>query len=175
MLRTIVRNLSANYIGVAGQILVAFILTPFVIRTLGDEMYGIWTIIAALGAYLTLFDVGMVSAITKYISHGDKLHEKGHVTKVISCAAVIAIPITLFLFLVSPFTGQALMQIMNINEAHYKIIVIATMLTTIEVGIFVFAGLFRGVILGLQRNDIENLIQLSALALRAIGLSLIHI
>ncbi len=173
MLRTIVRNLSANYIGVAGQILVAFILTPFVIKTLGDEMYGIWTIIAALGAYLTLFDVGMVSAITKYISHGDKLHEKGHVTKVISCAAVIATPIALFLFLVSPFTGQALMQIMNINEAHYKIIVIATMLTTIEVGIFVFAGLFRGVILGLQRNDIENLIQLSALALRAVGIYLV--
>lgn len=168
MLRTIVRNLSANYVGVAGQIVVAFMLTPFVIRSLGDEMYGVWTIIAALGAYLTLFDVGMVSAITKYISHGDKLHEKGHVTKVVSCAAVIAVPITLFLFLVSPFTGRALMQIMNINEAHYKIIVIATMLTTIEVGIFVFAGLFRGVILGLQRNDIENLIQLSVLALRAV-------
>lgn len=173
MLRTIVRNLSANYIGIAGNIIVAFMLTPFVIRTLGDEMYGIWTIIAALGAYLTLCDVGLVSAITKYISHGNKLEEKGHVAKVVSCAAVIAIPITLFLFLLSPFTGQALMRIMNINEAHYKIIVIATMMTTIEVGIFVFAGLFRGVILGLQRNDVENLIQLSVLGLRAIGIYLV--
>lgn len=173
MLKTIVRNLSANYIGIAGSIVIAFILTPFVIRTLGDEMYGIWTIIAAMGAYLTLFDVGLVSAITKYISHGNKLEEKGHVAKVVSCAAVIAIPIALFLFLLSPFTGQALMRIININEAHYKIIVIATMMTTIEVGIFVFAGLFRGIILGLQRNDIENLIQLSVLCLRAVGIYLV--
>ena len=112
--RTIVRNLSANYIGVAGQILVAFMLTPFVIRTLGDEMYGIWTIIAALGAYLTLCDVGVVSAITKYISHGNKLQDKGHVTKVISCAAVIVLPITLFIFLLSPFTGQLLLSLIHI-------------------------------------------------------------
>ncbi|HEV2246346.1 MAG TPA: hypothetical protein VGW37_06805 [Terriglobia bacterium] len=49
-------------------VVVAFFLTPFVIHSLGDRMYGFWTLAAAFVGYYGLMDLGLSSAVNRYIA-----------------------------------------------------------------------------------------------------------
>ena len=49
---TIVKNVASNYVGVMGSIVIAFFLSPYLVHTLGDTGYGVWSIIASLTAYM---------------------------------------------------------------------------------------------------------------------------
>lgn len=52
----------------AAQVLVAFFLTPFVIHSLGDRMYGFWTLVAAFIGYYGLMDLGLGTAVSRYVA-----------------------------------------------------------------------------------------------------------
>lgn len=47
---------------------VTFVITPFVVRSLGDRMYGFWTLLGTLMGYYGLLDFGLSSAAARYIS-----------------------------------------------------------------------------------------------------------
>ena len=61
------RNTLASY----GRFLVAFLvlacLTPWVTRILGDERYGLWVLLLAVGGYLELLDMGLAGATVKHL------------------------------------------------------------------------------------------------------------
>jgi len=44
------------------------ILTPFVIRKLGDSEYGLYTLIGSLIAYLSLMDFGIANTVVRYVA-----------------------------------------------------------------------------------------------------------
>jgi len=52
----------------AAQIVVAFFLTPFVIHHLGDRMYGLWALVGTFIGYYGLLDLGLASAVSRYIA-----------------------------------------------------------------------------------------------------------
>jgi O-antigen/teichoic acid export membrane protein len=97
----------------AGQVAplaVSLITTPFVIRMLGAESYGIFILITLIPSYLGFADFGMGLASTKYASEaygdGDLVRE----ARIVRTAALIAltssVPIALILFLFSsPIIG----------------------------------------------------------------------
>lgn len=47
-------------------ILIAFLLTPFIIKTLGNAGYGIWTIVTSILGYYGLLNLGVTSAVSRY-------------------------------------------------------------------------------------------------------------
>lgn len=47
-------------------ILIAFLLTPFIIKTLGNAGYGIWTIVTSVLGYYGLLNLGVTSAVSRY-------------------------------------------------------------------------------------------------------------
>lgn len=89
--RAFTRNIASNWVGFAVQILVAFLLTPFVVRTLGNDYYGIWTLIVGLTGYYGLLDLGFSASlnqyITRYLAEGklDKLNETASTGFAILC------------------------------------------------------------------------------------------
>jgi O-antigen/teichoic acid export membrane protein len=68
MLRILIRNIVSNWIGFAVQAAVAFFLTPFVLHSLGDTRYGIWSLVIGLTGYYGLLDLGFRSGITQYLT-----------------------------------------------------------------------------------------------------------
>src|SRR5512146_51661 len=47
---------------------VSFFMMPFVVHTLGDRMYGVWTLVATFIGYYGLLDLGFTSAVTRYLA-----------------------------------------------------------------------------------------------------------
>lgn len=164
----IARNISANTVGVLGQLIIAFLLTPFLVHSLGDERYGIWSIIAAFTGYLSLFDLGVVSAITKYTAQKRAENKQGAINCILGSAAVIVVPITILLVLLSPFLGHLVVAVVNIDPSLHEIVRLSATLATLEVATFVLSGIYRGALFGAQRYDLTNLIQLTTIALKAV-------
>jgi len=44
------------------------LLTPFIIRSLGDSEYGLYTLIGSLIAYLSLMDLGIANTVVRYVA-----------------------------------------------------------------------------------------------------------
>ena len=55
-----------SYVMMIFEVLSTLLLTPFIVRTLGQAEYGVYKLSAAIVAYLLLLDLGVGNAVTKY-------------------------------------------------------------------------------------------------------------
>jgi len=57
-----------SYINIILNIGIGLVLTPFIIRSLGDSEYGLYTLIGSFVAYLSLMDLGLNNTIIRFVS-----------------------------------------------------------------------------------------------------------
>ena len=60
------RNITSNYVVTSIDALVFVLLTPFVVNSLGIELYAVWVILQTLGYYLDFFDLGVPDAQVRW-------------------------------------------------------------------------------------------------------------
>ncbi len=73
-------NAAANLACHIATLLIAFWVSPILVRGLGDGRYGIWSLIADLTGYATLLDLGLRGAVSyfvsRYATQGDDDHTR---------------------------------------------------------------------------------------------------
>lgn len=118
------------------EVLSTLLLTPLIIRTLGQSEYGVYKLSASIISYLLLLDLGVGNAIIRYISKfrasDDKINEQKFFAVAIVYYAIIAgvtilIGLVLIIFFPTMFSkglsneeiilGQKLLMITMINSA----------------------------------------------------------
>lgn len=57
-----------SYINIFLNVIIGLVLTPYIIRRLGDSEYGLYTLIGSFVAYLSLMDLGLNNTIIRYVS-----------------------------------------------------------------------------------------------------------
>lgn len=62
------RNLCASWVGYGANLVVLFFLSPFIVHSLGDVRYGIWSLIVSLTGYLGLIEFGTQAGIGRFIN-----------------------------------------------------------------------------------------------------------
>lgn len=164
----IVKNVIANYIGIIGQIVIAFLLTPFLVHTLGDTKYGIWSIAAAFTGYMCLLDLGISSAVNRYVARYYAVRNDDKLNAVVSTALAIFVVICMIIFLISPFMASLIVNGLGFEENMRDLVYVLIIIISFDVGIFVLGNLFRGAFGGLQRYDIINYTQIISAAYKAI-------
>lgn len=72
----VIKSVGSNWVVTLVTIGVTYLLTPFVIRTLGLEVYGTWTLIASLTGFLGLLMLGIpmasVRSFAQHVATGDQ-------------------------------------------------------------------------------------------------------
>jgi O-antigen/teichoic acid export membrane protein len=71
------------------SIAVALFLTPFVVRTLGDYWYGLWVIVNGITIYYYLFDLGLSSAVNRFVTARVARKDSEGVNEVASTAVAL--------------------------------------------------------------------------------------
>jgi O-antigen/teichoic acid export membrane protein len=162
----VVRNIVANWAGVAISLVVAFLLSPFLVHSLGDQAYGLWVLVLSVTGYMGLLDTGLRIAIVKhtaeYNARGDSdglnrtlltgLTLYGSLSVVVLILAVIAAFFFERLFVVSP------------QEASVGRILI--LIAGLNVAISLPLGVLGGLLAGLQRYDLLNHVTIIVLLAR---------
>lgn len=147
--------------------IVTLTITPFIIHSLGDSMYGLWIFIGSFLGYYGLMDFGFTSAIQRFLSRaiGSKNHDEAN--KVINsslCLFTILGLITLIFSFIIAFTFSSLIRNVTEIDLFRKIIIILGLNFAIGFPLRVFSGILSANI----RYDLSTAIELIKLALRTV-------
>jgi len=82
--QTIATNAVWNWCGFAVSVAVTFVMCPILVRGLGDERYGIWSVVEATVAYLALLDLGIGASVVRYVAKFDEIDDKHQLDRVFS-------------------------------------------------------------------------------------------
>lgn len=86
---TIAKNSFANLTRFAVSVLAAALLPPFLTRRLSHDMYAAWVLILQLGAYAAIFELGLQTAISKFVAQHHATQDHAGTSSVVSTAAAL--------------------------------------------------------------------------------------
>lgn len=70
-MRTLVRSAASNYAALLAQVAQLVLLTPLLIRQIGPEALGAWTLILAVLGYLRLVEAGYGPSLARFVAASD--------------------------------------------------------------------------------------------------------
>lgn len=159
-----------SYLGVLARALVFLILTPFVLRHLGTTAYAVWILVHTIGFYLRFFDLGLYSALVKYLAeyvaaqrHTDVNDLIANVLGAFLIAGVAAVAASIA---IAAFLVPAFHQIPQ------------DLITTFQVAVIIFGidllisfpgSALNGIFEGYQRYDILNYTGIAFLIAQSVG------
>mgnify|MGYP002348710436 FL=1 len=75
------------------NIITVFLLSPIIVKTLGNRDYGIWEIIISMVGYMGLLDLGIGPALLRYVAVSISSNDREQFQKVISTSLVFFVSI----------------------------------------------------------------------------------
>lgn len=102
-----IRGVAFNWIARMASILIVFFLTPFLIRSLGVELYGLWAVIMGMTNYYALADLGLRGAGTKYIAQYAAVNDTESLSRVVVTCLVTYLALALIPIVVSLLIAAA--------------------------------------------------------------------
>ncbi len=165
--RKLIFNSLFNLSATIGKALIAFFLVPFLVRHLGKDAYGVWTLVGSVFAYSMTLGLGLSSAINRYIPVYLVEKDKKGIDSVIGTSVFYCSVVGLVIL------GVALVAYYNLHKWFAippDLIRVSRILVLIVGGSFALSMPFRpfaAVISGLQRYDIHSLGSFIPIVVRA--------
>jgi O-antigen/teichoic acid export membrane protein len=85
----LIKNVIWNFIGQLWMALIGFFATPFIVRTLSVNFYGIYTLIGIIIGYFSFLQFGLGSAAVKYIAQYYVNRQEEEITKTFWACLII--------------------------------------------------------------------------------------
>lgn len=168
----IVKNTLYNIVSYGYSAIVGFFLVPFVIKKLGLNRYGIWSLITMITGYFSLIDFGIGQSFERYIAEYKAKNEIENLNYVINSGLLIYLFLFFILIPLSIFSQNFLIKILKIPEELHSEAKFIFKWAIIYIGISNIFGLFYSCIRGFQRMDITGKITIFLTTLHAIGVIL---
>jgi O-antigen/teichoic acid export membrane protein len=166
-------NVVMNWVAMATGMVVPFFLMPFVVRHLGSLAYGVWILAVSTVAYLNLLDLGLRSAIVRFVSKNAAAEKIIEAQKVIGAALWFRLGIAAVVALVSIGLAVAFPHLFKVPHDLEHAAQITVLLCALGVAASMVSGVFGGVLSGINRFDILSSITIAQTLARAIGVLLL--
>lgn len=115
------KNVSSSFFGFFIRIVLTFIFIPMITGTFGEERYGVWVIVFQIVTYFAVFDFGLSSALTRYISKYLAKNDFININKSINSANIIYTFIGLSVFGLIILFNQYFFSYLKIDNPAYVI------------------------------------------------------
>lgn len=161
-IRDIHRRLTINTASNVGQYVVTtaitFFLTPFIVRTLGDSLYGFWALLMSFIGYASLLEMGVQPAVVKLVG---QYRAVGQVEKL---RELVTTAFAFFLVVGSLVAVMAVTVLPEIVQNHVEDLRtlprsgLLFLLIALDAIVMYMNYLVTGVLYGSQKYHIKNLI-----------------
>lgn len=162
----VLRNIGTNYASMAVAMLVGVILTPVMVRGLGDADYGLWVAVFALTGYFGLFDRGIRPSLVRYVSHYKARGDTQALSKTLSTALTLYSAAGLLTAIATLVVASQFHVWFKLDPEHVAVSRMVVLLSGASLAIGFPLGVFGATLSGLQRYDIANTIGMGVTALR---------
>src|ERR1700722_11952598 len=166
-------NVIMNWIAMAVGMVVPFFLTPLVIRSLGPVAYGVWILAVSTVAYLNLLDLGLRSAIVRFVCAADAQGKIDEVKKVVSAALWLRLLIAAAAVVASIVLSVVFPHLFKVPHDLGRAEQITVLLCALGVAITLVSNVYSGVLAAMQRFDLLSSITMTQTVIRAVGVVLI--
>jgi O-antigen/teichoic acid export membrane protein len=165
----LVRNVVSNVVGRGSSIIAWIVITPLVLRTLGPERFGFWSLLSAVANTAVLLDLGLGSAVTRFVAGaagaGEREARQGALTTGALVAAVLAV-----VWIVGGLLGRgALLQFAHVNGAWRSEAFAAAGTAVLAAGVGVLALVPSAALTGVHRLDLVNRVAVAATVVQVGG------
>ena len=165
---TVKFNIIASWSAHVGILLIGFFLMPYVLHVMGDTGYGTWLFLSSIAGYSGLLYLGFGQTISRFTAmykaeeKWDRLNEVSScIFSVYSMMACFAFFVGVSLALLAPvvrnWTGQ------NVLEIQLVLLILGS-----NVALGLLGSVYGGLLIGIQRFDLERGILVFTSVLRAI-------
>jgi O-antigen/teichoic acid export membrane protein len=155
---------------VFSSVLVAVLISPYVIRKIGVVNFGAWTLALSLVEYCWLLDFGLRSAAVKMSAEYRALERQDKLEELFSTGATYAAIVGVFIVIVTLFTAPHLGHLFRIATPAFPLLVTV-------VGVSWAVGLVFNVLgacaEGFQRFDLYSRILILINVVRSLGIVLV--
>ena len=169
---SLARNILSNWGGFAFSAVVNFLLSPYIVHTLGDTVYGAWVLLVSLVGYLGLLDLGVRGAVTRYVARFHAAGDHAEARLVASSAVALFLGAGLVAMALSGVIALLMGSLFHVPLEFQRVARIVALIGGVNVAASLVGGVFGGVLVALQRFEYTNAIDVSLNALRALAIVL---
>lgn len=169
MLRVVIRNIASNWLGFFVQVVMVFLLTPFIIRSLGEDRYGAWALITSITGYYGLLDLGIRGGITQLVTYAIADRDYVRVNRTISTAVAIMAASAVLVLIGSCILASFATDIFTISGSVGNELRTCLVIVGFSVAAQLLFHPFAAVFAGTQRYDISNAIGVTTTLATACG------
>lgn len=166
------RRLTLNSISNASRYIVflggSLLLTPFVVRTLGDAAYGFWVVLLAFAGYAGVLELGVQPAIIKLVGQHRGAANWQRLEELSTSALVFFAAIGTLAALLVALAVPPLVPILVKDHQGFENLHLLFGLIGIDVLIMFLNFVFAGVLYGCQLYHGKNVIDMAAWVLNAL-------
>ena len=166
-------NVVMNWIAMATGMVVPFFLAPFVVRHLGATIYGIWILAVSTVAYLNMLDLGLRSAIIRFVSKSTTEGKTGDAQKAIGATLWFRLVIAVAVGVLSIGLAFWFPHIFKIPADQQHAAQVTVLLCALGVAVSLLSGVYSGVLTAINRFDVLSSIVVVQTLGRAVGVILI--
>jgi len=170
--RALHRRLTINTISNFGRyvlsIAVAFFLTPFIVRTLGDAVYGFWVLVMSFIGYASILEMGVQPAVVKLVGQYRGLDDTAKLNELITAAFTFFITVGLISMIgcvtIIPGVVQGHVEgLENLDPSGWLFAVIA-----LDAAVMFLKYLYSATLYGWQRYHLQNILDVAGWLLNAL-------
>ncbi len=166
----IAKNSIFNFARTILSIPIIIFITPFIIRHVGKEEFGIWALVGVISSYAQLSDFGITESLIKFMAEYKARNDHHQLNRLINTAftayVLISAAFCTLIILVLPYLISTILSIPP------ELVKKATYIFSVAVSLFfvnMTMGVFGSLIIGFQRMGYSNLISLVSTIMMACG------
>ena len=168
------RNLTANWVAYFVNLAVMFLLSPFVVNTLGDVRYGVWSLLISLTGYFGLIDIGIRASLGRfinfYLGRDDIPKVNGIISTATVCFSIASLVVLAAAGILATFLDVLFtkLPVELLPDARLAIVLIA-----LNMALTFFVAINAQVLFAVERFDLGRGVMICVLLIRAAGTVLV--
>ncbi len=167
MQRGVAKNVLWNWGGTLTHLLVGFLVMRFLVRHLGDTVYGLWILIASLTGYFSVLDLGISGSVARNLAFHRSRRDIDGINRLVSTALALLLGVAALTMLATLGVLVVFFRIFEVPADQASAVETAVLLVGINLALSFPLGIFHGVLWAYERFDWQNRIDIPTVILRA--------
>lgn len=148
------RSVASNYASSVVSLALALFVTPVLVRGLGKDAYGTWSLVTSSVLYYSLLQFGLARAAVKFVAESRATDDLDAARRTVSTSFLALSPAALLLVVASPGLAFLFPMVFHVPEGQRTAAMILVVLSTIDFAAGIPSDTFGAALVGLQRFDL---------------------
>ena len=162
-------NVAWNWAHVGINLFAGLILSPYIIRKLGVEGYGVWALVFSVVGYYGLLDLGFRSAVIRFTAHYAALQQDDRINQLISTLLTYFAGLAVLMLGVTVLLASHAHRFFKVSAAYRDEMGVLILIVGASLSFGLIFNVFSGFIEGLQRFDLASQVRIVSLGVRTLG------